>query len=385
MKKYDVLIVGAGLSGLSAALELSRKGHRVLVIDKSRFPRDKICGGFLGPENIPFLRDFGLEERLLENGVLSVDEMMMSSSGGAFVENTFDEGQSAFAVSRKLLDQIFLEKAIEQGVNFRPETMLHSNNNKEFVLRTNHSDLKETIWANCLVMATGAGEKMPRPFMSSQWIGFSALFEGGSLPANKVALHFMNKAHVGLNHLENSRLNVCGVIHRSRLKEANNNLGSLLELLCQENRFFKNHLEGAVRITGWKGMVIPFDNPVKTIRSNCFYVGDAAGMVDPVIGGGMSMAIKTGSFLGRLLNKYLLGSLELKEVQKRYEGYWAKHFGFKIKLSKFLGNLAHTSFWNESALRLFNLFPSFFDKLLAYHHPKSMSISNPKKKKAVLT
>jgi len=72
MSPYDAAVIGAGPAGLSTAIELLRKGWRVLILDKERLPREKVCGGFIGPENISHLEKYEILERLLSLGAHKV-------------------------------------------------------------------------------------------------------------------------------------------------------------------------------------------------------------------------------------------------------------------------------------------------------------------------
>ncbi|MGA8016255.1 MAG: FAD-dependent oxidoreductase, partial [Candidatus Dormiibacterota bacterium] len=64
----DALVVGAGPSGAATALLLARAGHRTVVIDRSRFPRDKPCGEGLMPSGVAALQRLGMLDRVLATG-----------------------------------------------------------------------------------------------------------------------------------------------------------------------------------------------------------------------------------------------------------------------------------------------------------------------------
>jgi len=114
MTEIDALIIGAGPAGTSCALALAKRGWRVVIIDKSTFPRHKTCGGFIGPENQALLSDLGIWSRLLENGACVIEESLLTSSKGASTVIPID-GQ-ALGVSRKIFDSLLLERVKAAGV-----------------------------------------------------------------------------------------------------------------------------------------------------------------------------------------------------------------------------------------------------------------------------
>jgi len=71
--RTDVVVVGAGPSGATAALLLARRGHRVLVLDRARFPRDKACGEGLMPPGVALLRRLGLHEQVMATGARPIE------------------------------------------------------------------------------------------------------------------------------------------------------------------------------------------------------------------------------------------------------------------------------------------------------------------------
>ena len=82
----DVLIVGAGPAGAVAATVLARKGARVRLVDRARFPRDKLCGDTVNPGTLALLRRLGLADRLETRG-LPIDGMIVTGADGVAVES----------------------------------------------------------------------------------------------------------------------------------------------------------------------------------------------------------------------------------------------------------------------------------------------------------
>src|SRR5215204_137217 len=98
----DVLIAGAGPAGAIAALVLARAGVRVTLVDRARFPRDKLCGDTINPGALNILRRLGIEH--VTDGGLPVRGMLVSGDG-VKVTGAYDDGQWGIAISRRILDE----------------------------------------------------------------------------------------------------------------------------------------------------------------------------------------------------------------------------------------------------------------------------------------
>src|SRR5262245_61577609 len=113
MSGYDVIVVGGGPAGCSAAITLSQRGARVLVLEEKRMPRDKLCGEFVTSECLPSLARLGVSEQIEAAGAQSIRRLRLVVPGKRIVEAQFDEtsenGCSAIGISRTRFDQILFE------------------------------------------------------------------------------------------------------------------------------------------------------------------------------------------------------------------------------------------------------------------------------------
>ncbi len=120
INKFDVAIIGAGPAGSAAAISLARRGYSVALIDKERFPREKLCGDFINPSNWPMLEQLGVTRQLFMQDHEIVTAFRITADCGAAAEAALPSIDGApvhgLGLRRFFFDQILLKKAQEQGV-----------------------------------------------------------------------------------------------------------------------------------------------------------------------------------------------------------------------------------------------------------------------------
>src|SRR2546423_1031162 len=104
----DVIVIGGGPAGAASAIRLSQSGLRVRLYEKARFPRAKLCGGFLSSESIPEFGSLGILGDLQGAGAATIHRVQVSAPGGARAETRLS--QPALSLSRDRLDAILLER-----------------------------------------------------------------------------------------------------------------------------------------------------------------------------------------------------------------------------------------------------------------------------------
>ena len=114
----DVLVVGAGPAGAVAATVLARAGVRVRIVDRSEFPRDKLCGDTLNPGTLALLRRLRMADAIDAIG-LPIDGMLLTGEGVA-IDARYPGGLHGRALTRRDLDGALLGQAIAAGARFEP-------------------------------------------------------------------------------------------------------------------------------------------------------------------------------------------------------------------------------------------------------------------------
>jgi menaquinone-9 beta-reductase len=297
----DVLIVGAGPAGSIAALVLARAGARVRLIDRARFPRDKLCGDTVNPGALAILERIGLAH-VAESG-LPVDGMIVSGEAGVRCEGRYGGGRQGRALRRYVLDERLLSAAsaagacLEQGVLAQSPVIEDGRVLGAIVSdRDGHS---RTVRASIVIAADGASSRLARALGLSghslhprRW-AVGAYFEQVDVSDGTSVcgeMHIRRDRYVGIAPLADVT-NVCVVTaDRTALRDP-------ASLLCDTLR---HDTQLAPRFRRARQIDRPVclgplavDNHAAGMPG-LLLAGDAAGFIDPMTGDGLRFAFRGG-------------------------------------------------------------------------------------------
>lgn len=257
-----VCILGGGPAGASAAIAARRLGSEVRLIERSRFPRHKVCGEFLSPGIAPILEQLGVWQAF-QACKPAVVRRMEIHVGGSVKAAPLPE--PAFGLSRYSFDSLLWDAAIAAGA----EAFAKGEPN---------------------ILTTGRASTLePR---GRRLFGFKAHFSGAVDDA--VELFFFRSAYVGINCVEESITNVCGLAREEDLKAVDFDVDALIH----RDRALRARLAPLTRKWDWI-----FTGPLQYGQrlepsTNIFRAGDALSFVDPFTGSGLLCAVLTGSMAG---------------------------------------------------------------------------------------
>ncbi len=310
---YDAVVAGAGLAGCAAALRLAQGGWDVLVLEKSAFPRHKVCGEFLSPGIQPLLEKLGIWKE-----IRSISATMNSAAAyfPAALEFTWQLPES-YGLSRLALDRIFLESAAKAGAVILNGADVLEVSEHGTICRAVTS--RETFAARNAIIAAGKHSRFDGPERREKFrnarIGFKTHFEIQN-PAQRLELYFFDGGYAGIAPVENGLSNLCGIVGARTLKAYGGNIDRLLEAASLQNPKLGARLCGAKKTMPWLacGAVRGFQNESS---SRIHYAGDAACFTEPVLGQGMTLAVAHGIALAECL---LEGRAAAPLAKKIYSG-----------------------------------------------------------------
>ena len=365
MTMYDALVVGGGPAGSTAALALARRGWRVALVEKSRFPRRKVCGEYVAAGAWPVLRALGVAARLESRagpavrrvGFFARDarlDVPMPSSGEAWGR----------AVARETLDATLLDDAARAGVEvLQPWAAAATRVDADGVrLVARNGDEERELRAPLLVAAHGSWEHGALPTQSpravrrgADLLAFKARFVGARLAEGLMPLVLFPGGYGGLVESEGGHVTFSCCIRRetlarlraarpggsageATLAHAMASCGALREVLAAAWR------EGPWLAAG------PIRPGIRVRAPERFFaVGNAAGEAHPLVAEGIGMAIQSAWLLAQALRDPATAHdpATLRSAAREYERRWSAHFASRVRASRLIaaatGSALHAS------------------------------------------
>jgi len=274
----EVAIVGAGPAGSTLAALLARRGVSVALIDRDTFPRDKLCGEFLSYDALPVLDALG---------VVLPDAPHITRCRVVSRHRTydFDLPHAARGVSRMLLDDLLFRTAVAAGAT--PIT------------GTTATDLRMTN-ARIVVGAWGRwgrfDQQLARSFVRDRAhrnFGFKRHYRGAT-DTSVIELHSFRRGYLGVAAVEGGVTNICGLVHASRLAHHKGRWDSFVdEIRGEEPALEAMYARYAPAQEGFLSSEPVIFRARSAVEHGIFMVGDASGIIDPLTGNGMAMAIQS--------------------------------------------------------------------------------------------
>lgn len=336
---YDLIVIGGGPAGAAAAITGARRGARVLLVERGRYPRHKVCGEFVSPESLSLLASLlhgtGGEELLRQ--APRVGRVRLHSDG-AILEARIQPAASS--LSRYQLDEALWRAAEAAGTECRQQTAVSAVVRVEGGFRVSAGG--ESWVALTVVDASGRWSSLAPsgpPSQADRWLGVKAHFSGEPEEADPaVDLYFFAGGYCGVQPVGEGHLNACAMARVSALAKspANGRLRQIFALhprLQQRSRKWRQTSE---TVTTWP---LLFGAP-EPERGGIPRVGDAAGFIDPFAGDGISLALAGGSLAAEALAQVWAGRATAEEAAHCYAEAYSRRmlpvFRAAARLRRFL-------------------------------------------------
>ncbi len=320
---YDLIVVGGGPAGASAAIVGAAAGFNVLLLERGGFPRQRVCGEFVSAESLDLLGNLlDSAHRSLLTSAIRINQTRVFVDGHLI---NADIHPAAASIARIDLDAALWASAESCGVDGRQNCRVENiSGDGPFQVKTSVGNFESRAvinasgrWSNL----TAGAKKTTNG--DAKWIGLKAHFQG---PATRgsVDLYFFEGGYCGVQpvNLDNSivdenRINVCAMVRADRATTLQEVFGQCPQL----ERESRNWTQRSAPVS-----VAPliFRDP-RPERDKIFMAGDAAVFVDPFIGDGISLALRSGSLATQSLLPFLRNEISLVAAIAAYrEAYVEK-------------------------------------------------------------
>ncbi len=336
----DALVIGGGLAGSAAAISLAQQGLQVRLLEKKDYPTRKLCGEFLSVEVGRTLETLGCLEAVRKAGANAVTRYCITAPDGRSHSGPLPG--VALGFSRDKLDALLAARARSVGVDVRTRAAaraVEGGLGEGFRVTTGAG---ETVEARVVVGAYGRRDaldrKLGRRFLAADepLVAFKGHFHGPGT-ADVIETHAFPGGYCGLVEVEGGAVNACWIAHRDALRASGGSAEGMLRGALSQNPLLKRRLDALE--PAWGEFVAVSQVGLRPreqfVRDVCL-VGDAAGMIAPLCGDGMAMALHAGMLAAAHLGRYLAGEATAERLRSGYAAAWRRQFRTRLALGRLL-------------------------------------------------
>ncbi len=349
----DIIIVGGGLAGLTSSIELAQKGYKVTLIEKKSYPFHRVCGEYVSNEVWSYLLSLGLE--LNRFGVSKISRFQFSSPSGRVL--SADLGLGGFGISRYLFDFELYKLALSAGVRFFLNEQVERITAQEDKM-TVSTNMGQVLEAKVVMGAFGKNTKLDRILErdftrhSSPYLAVKYHIQTG-FQRDTIALHNFENGYCGISAIEDNKHCLCYLTTREQLRK-HGNIGNMEKNVLWKNPHLKQIFNESTFLYERPEVINEFSfAPKKAVENHVLMLGDAAGLITPLCGNGMAMAIHGGKIAATWIARFLDNEISRTELEKGYASEWNSQFSTRLWVGRNVQRLFGDVWLSELALSFF--------------------------------
>jgi flavin-dependent dehydrogenase len=369
MMKNNISIIGGGLAGLTCAILLQKNGYQVRLIEKKKYPFHRVCGEYISNEVLPFLKslDIGIDQLEYSH----INRLAVTSVSGKVLNANLASG--GFGISRFTLDNHLFKQAEKLGVEFifdKVNDIQFQENS--FKISTSSNQIFES---NIAIAANGKrsnlDQKLNRSFFykRSPYLGVKYHIKT-DFPDNLIRLDNFEGGYCGLSKIEENKFCFCYLSETANLKKYAG-IPEMEEQVLYKNPFLREVFKNSEFLFEKPEVIneISFERK-SLVENHLIFCGDAAGMITPLCGNGMAIAIHSAKILAESITKFLKKESFFKrtELEQDYISQWEKQFALRLKSGRLIQNLFGNTLVSNLAISSLNKLPSLTQALVRKTH-----------------
>ncbi len=332
---YHAIVVGAGPAGSVTAAFLGKKGRKVLLLDRAKWPRDKTCGDAISGKSVGMLEELGMINAVEKAEHADVCGVVFSSPEGTVVKIAMERGGQeigkGYVCRRKVYDNLLFENAKKHAdvIEEAEVTGLVLENGKVAGVKARTGQGEQEFRSKVVIGADGVSSFVARHVRGAEvdpkhtCIAYRAYYSGVKGMEGKIEIHFVDSIMPGyfwIFPLENGLANVGLGMTMADVKEKDIGLAKAMDKIIKENSLFKDRFSEAKPVSPIRAWTIPLGSKKrKLVSDNVLLVGDAAGLVDPFSGEGIGNAMTSAKIAANAVHEALEANDTSESFLERYE------------------------------------------------------------------
>ena len=364
---HDIAIIGGGPSGSTAAIYLAGFGFDVCLIEKKMFPREILCGEFLSREVVNNLKELNLFSGFLNLKPSPINSFaLFDDKKGISTQLDFQ----AYALKRSAFDNLLLLNAKANGVTvYQPcevSEIIKENNSYKLSLKSSVHSF-QTIDSRYVVAAYGKRNYLDTK-LNRKFVSYKSDLDGIKYHVSKKLFRNVNNDQIqifiadgiycGVNSVSNEEATFCFLEDRAGISRTP---VQSLEKLANSNTSFKclfnSEVEKVFSSNRVYGSGDIFFGKRNKVENGIFMIGDAAQVIAPLAGDGISMAMDSAKLLANLFNDKKQKNISDNDLCEMYNREWQKSFERRLKTALFIQNVLFKKIGRKISLSSLRYFP----------------------------
>ncbi|MBC9932223.1 NAD(P)/FAD-dependent oxidoreductase [Chitinophaga qingshengii] len=373
--EHHIIIIGGGLAGLTSAIHLCRAGLRVTLIEKNTYPRHKVCGEYISNEVLPYLQWLDADPAVLAPAPIS--RLLLSAANGKTITAPLPLG--GFGVSRYTLDHFLLNKALAAGMQLITDTVTGVQYHGDYseVYTKTQGMITGTVVLGAFGKRSNLDQRLSRAFLRkpAPWLAVKAHY-AGTFPDGLVALHNFPGGYCGISKTETGALNICYLVQTDSFRPYGD-IDQHREAVLFRNRHLKEIFTQSRPLFDQPLAIsqVSFEQKTK-VEQHILLTGDTAGLIHPLCGNGMAMAIHSARMAATAILRYCNdAAYDRRRMETDYRREWEQAFSRRMKMGRLLNHLFLKDRLSTWAVQQMASLPAVLPFIIRQTHGRPLNIS----------
>lgn len=345
-----------------------------MLLEKEQYPFHRVCGEYISMESWDFLKSLGVE--LEKMNVSMITRLQVSALSGKLLKQELPLG--GFGISRFLLDYTLVQLAKDAGVTILEKTKVNDIvfDLSVFSIETLQRVYRAKVACGSFGKRSNIDIKWKRPFCMTpknklnNYMGVKYHIKT-DFPVDTIALHNFKNGYCGIVKIEEDKYCLCYLTTAGNLQKSNNDIRTMEQTILGQNPHLKKIFAECEMVYDAPITISQISFDIKAqVENHVLMTGDAAGMITPLCGNGMSMALHGSKMAATHIHDFLQGNTTREEMEKRYRLQWQQEFAHRLITGRRIQRLFGSQWLTNFFISVVKPFPRLIHFLIKQTHGK---------------